>query len=556
MVQMDLFGGVVYQGLESPTMADKAKEVEIKGDLAAPGAKKKRKTTTSSQPKAKPRQQKRPATRDSLLERVMRRKCASEEEELEELFGKPVPGGTMLETKLEKALVADTGGTQCEQQQQKQVFNIKLEPPVTHCQDLDESSDESAHDPDRPPLGPWNTSCQPRWQYLKSSDSSTSAPSSSVADIEVQEAVKTLDHLFKEKCSAHMQQDSLRPELAHTHDDPDLAELTAMMKGEKKLDLQRGFGKMFARQHAKGSPGHVEYNRDKSQRAKDEFKKKWLSMEIQKRTEAKSVIKEWQDINTELGEYMCAASIIERQGFWADRSGAIARGMHYVKACISMGGKWCTHWDMTQGAEYFYVRRQNAQIFGEKYKLFQEWSNNNEKPEKQETTTDGDSKAGKAEEGNRAEGLLPKGKGKGKGKNKPADVPTPDKDGDPVLTKEISLANKTKKDYHSAVGTADITLSNAQHQPSWSRLNTVEALGPLKRAMTRLEGVLNQDFRFILLNDTAELKHKFGPTVLKQKLKLFNSTVSEHSEDVADEVQRLSGMCKAAQKTRKAKDIK
>ena len=86
----------------------------------------------------------------------------------------------------------------------------------------------------------------------------------------------------------------------------------------------------------------------------------------QKKTHCQS----YQDVDRELGEYVCFAAMVEKFGHSYDSTGATQRANVYAGKCDKMGGSWVSWNAMINEKEYFYLRRQHETVFAEKWVLF------------------------------------------------------------------------------------------------------------------------------------------------------------------------------------------
>ena len=60
---------------------------------------------------------------------------------------------------------------------------------------------------------------------------------------------------------------------------------------------------------------------------------------------------EYQEVDTNLGEYLPFAVIVDKQGYLVDKPGAIQRATNLCHSCVKMGGKWLFYNVQTKGQE-------------------------------------------------------------------------------------------------------------------------------------------------------------------------------------------------------------
>ena len=139
---------------------------------------------------------------------------------------------------------------------------------------------------------------------------------------------------------------------------------------EKGFELRKGLGLRFQRAHAPNTAKHAEYKALKSHQQKAQFRRDWANQELRNLQQQKTHCQSYQDVDRELGEYVCFAAMVEKFGHSYDPTGATQRANVYAGKCDKMGGSWVSWNAMINEKEYFYLRRQHETVFAEKWPLF------------------------------------------------------------------------------------------------------------------------------------------------------------------------------------------
>ena len=136
------------------------------------------------------------------------------------------------------------------------------------------------------------------------------------------------------------------------------------------FELREGIGWRFQRAHAPNTAKHAEYKALKSHQQKAPFRRGWASQELRNLKQKKTHCQSYQDVDWELGEYVCFSAIVEKFGYSYDPKGATQRANVPAGKCDKMGGSWVSWNAMINEKEYYYLRRQHETVFAEKWALF------------------------------------------------------------------------------------------------------------------------------------------------------------------------------------------
>lgn len=126
--------------------------------------------------------------------------------------------------------------------------------------------------------------------------------------------------------------------------------------------LTSALGQKFQRAFAKGTPHHEHFKAQKTLEAKKNYRIKWASEQYNELQKRKVHETAYEQVNTELGEYLPWKVIADREG--GDRSAQLA-AYNYVRKCSAMQGKWVAYNAMTERYEYLYIRRQHSEVHRE-----------------------------------------------------------------------------------------------------------------------------------------------------------------------------------------------
>jgi len=73
-------------------------------------------------------------------------------------------------------------------------------------------------------------------------------------------------------------------------------------------------------------------------KAKAEFRLDWAKRQHASIVSTSSHSKVWEDVDIQMGEYVCFAMLVEANGFTFDPDGAVRRAAHYADCCLHLGG--------------------------------------------------------------------------------------------------------------------------------------------------------------------------------------------------------------------------
>ena len=109
---------------------------------------------------------------------------------------------------------------------------------------------------------------------------------------------------------------------------------------ENGFELRKRLGLRFQRAHAPNTAKHAEYKALKSHQQKAQFRRDWANQELRNLQQKKTHCQSYQDVDRELGEYVCFAAMVEKFGHSYDPTGATQRANVYAGKCDKMGGSW------------------------------------------------------------------------------------------------------------------------------------------------------------------------------------------------------------------------
>ena len=71
-----------------------------------------------------------------------------------------------------------------------------------------------------------------------------------------------------------------------------------------------------------------------------QFRRDWSTEELRNSKQEKTQCRSYQDVDRELGEYVCSAAMVEKVDHSCDPKGATRRANVYAGKCDKMGGSW------------------------------------------------------------------------------------------------------------------------------------------------------------------------------------------------------------------------
>ena len=72
------------------------------------------------------------------------------------------------------------------------------------------------------------------------------------------------------------------------------------------------------------------------------------------------VTQEFQEVDSEKGEYLCFSAIALKQGWLHDPEGTTLRAKNFCESCCRMGGKWVSYNEQTLSPALMTVIRHNG----------------------------------------------------------------------------------------------------------------------------------------------------------------------------------------------------
>lgn len=181
-------------------------------------------------------------------------------------------------------------------------------------------------------------------------------------------------HAIEKKLSEARQimqaQEQPPPLEPHTFDDAELQALKdAIDTGG--VDISSGIGQIFSREHRPGSANHKTYNQSRAFAAKASYRLEWAKQRYKTKSQEARQSKEWGKIEETNGTYLPIGRIFKEEG--GDKSALRATRL-YVSKCVAMSGQWVKFNVMTERDEYFYLRHSCKETFGQKWQMFQHYS--------------------------------------------------------------------------------------------------------------------------------------------------------------------------------------
>ena len=332
----------------------------------------------------------------------------------------------------------------------------------------------------------------------------------------------------------------------------------AIHTADGDFDIRKGLGQKFSKSHVKGSDNYnkmQKYIQQKAQEgvktntAKSMFRKEWSKKTYENLKESQVHSKEWEEVDTEHGVYVCFAVLVESFGYNYDPQGALKRACSYADKCIAMGGSWLDNNDMIDEVDYFLLRKEHKTIMKEKWGLYTQASSTGAVQGKGVVRSD-------ASGGDALQ--TPRPRAKSNDKQAAGTTPTPKRDGQikdddaqkrqkTSLDAAIGKATRLKTSYHSASSTATGLLTRISENPKWSWADTDVCRGQLQRALDSLHMATSESSKTILLRDIIELKKHEQPATLEVDLKAFLELQS-----LVTAVQQQIQMCMKMHKTYEA----
>jgi len=104
--------------------------------------------------------------------------------------------------------------------------------------------------------------------------------------------------------------------------------------------------------------------------AKQSFKADWAKAEFDTWSKTHEKKRSWSHVDSTKGEWLPFGAIVQAEGGWEDRK-AILAAETYARKCQQMGDPWQIHNEMTERANYLYIRKQYQNVFTQAWTEFQ-----------------------------------------------------------------------------------------------------------------------------------------------------------------------------------------
>ena len=248
--------------------------------------------------------------------------------------------------------------------------------------------------------------------------------------------------------------------------------------------------------------------------AKKEFRLKWAQKLLDTMVERTEKKDSWQEVSEEHGTYEPFACIVVANGYAYDQEGAIKRARNYCDKCLEMGGRWYELNTMTNEIEFFYLKKTFRTVMAEMWSLYQETKGNEQKVGKPETKGDGGVSTPRPAK------KMKTGDGPETKKNlaeKDEASPSMKKS----LDKQVALANKVKKEYHTAKSEATTLIDTIGSDKTWLWANNEQSRGQLVNGIAAMEKSLSDFGKTMLISNLAELRKVHAPTFMMAELEKF-----------------------------------
>ncbi len=140
-----------------------------------------------------------------------------------------------------------------------------------------------------------------------------------------------------------------------------------------EFDVRSPIGQVFGRAHAKGTPGHKEYQLCVSREEKRKFRENWAKEKYKDHVVKKNKEESFDTVDTTKGEYLTFGAIVVALGGWGWQP-AIDGAKKLCMKCCRLGGQWVDHDDFTEMPMFLKLSKQHTDIFRRKWSQYEEWS--------------------------------------------------------------------------------------------------------------------------------------------------------------------------------------
>ena len=308
--------------------------------------------------------------------------------------------------------------------------------------------------------------------------------------------------------------------------DPAVIEMEeAILKG---VDLRSKIGLRFARAEAGGR--NPEYKEFKSNKARKDFRVKWVQAELDKVVEQRTHSNVLQKIDSKHGRYLSLSRIAVEEGGDAD---ALVAAVRLAAKCALLGGVW-VHWDkMGERLKFLYVELQYNEVFSRSWGLYE--TSHQEGTRVKETSCDASVAAGASptkvasSTGTAKDPVEPPSTLKGKRCNDNEDETTnttPHKKQKSAIDESFANSIKMKSEYLATWSAAtQVTLQMAMDSAAWAWASSA-ARGKLDDAMKAISSASTPFFIDITTSKPRELKKKYSDDDLQAACIEFTRTFS------------------------------
>jgi hypothetical protein len=305
------------------------------------------------------------------------------------------------------------------------------------------------------------------------------------------------------------------------------------------FDVRDAVGQRFQRDHKKGSLLHSEYNQIAGREEKRLYRESWAKRKFANMVQGKRFEKEYQTVDTSLGEYIPFGAIVIKYGGWA-WAPAIRGAKQTISKCTALGGKWFMT-DEFSGLHMFLVlTKGHGDIFSKKWKEFQEEYSKSVLNAVVDKPPDAGAVVGvvppavpptpsKGRKGS------PGGSGNGKKDLPKVKVEITESDIKEAALLKDALQLKVQMTKHKMAAAALITQVKSLSEYGWA--NNPANIGTLEMAITTMEGSLNDFGNDFLFQEVKTMKLKSG-SLWMSELERFVK-VREHLATVAAITKRI-----------------